>query len=139
MSWQFSLEKKSRSVFDFFTCSRGSRFLFLYEKEEAFMGLIRASEKIDNSLSFGVKQNSLWQTFFELSFFKDLFIKNSNWISFYFQLDTTRLYTTTGDHGKKWSEPLCSGDVRTISWYNTPKKIWRSSDVGKITPPPPPE
>ena len=27
--------------------------------------------------------------------------------------------------------------MRTLSWYNAPKKIWRSSDVGKLAPPPP--
>ena len=39
----------------------------------------------------------------------------------------------------KNGQSLCSGDVRTISWYNAPKKIWRSSNVGKMAPPPPPE
>ena len=47
---------------------------------------------------------------------------------------------STGVHGKKWSEPLCSGDVRTISWYNAPKKFGGRPMSGRWRrhPPPPP-
>ena len=40
--------------------------------------------KFDNSLSFGAKQNALRHISFVLWFFKDLFMKNSNWFFFFF-------------------------------------------------------
>ena len=64
--------KKSKSVFDFLTYSRETWFSFSYGKVE---NLFRANEpaneidrvsKFDNSLSFGAKQKSLRQIFFEL-------------------------------------------------------------------------
>ena len=87
--WPWS-GKKSKSVFDFLTYSRETWLSFSFEEVEH---LIRANEpcnkidrvgKFDNSLSFGAKQNSLKQIFFELWFFKDLFTKNSNWFFFNF-------------------------------------------------------
>ena len=39
--------------------------------------------------------------------------------------------SSTGVHGKKWSEPLCSGDVRTISWYFALKKFGGRPMSGK--------
>ena len=68
----FHREKKSKSVFDFLTYSRETWFSFSYAKVSNLIGLIGASDEIDrvskfdNSLSFGAKQNSLRQIFFEL-------------------------------------------------------------------------
>ena len=82
--------KKSKSVFDFLTYSRETWFSFSYVKVEALEGAIDPSNEIDrvskfdNSLSFGAKQKSLGQIFFELWFFKDFFTKNLNWIFFDF-------------------------------------------------------
>ena len=67
--------KKSKSVFDFLTYSRETGFSFSYAEVEC---LDRANEpskkiervsKLDNSLSFGAKQNALQQIFFALWFF----------------------------------------------------------------------
>ena len=64
--------KKSKSVFDFLTYSRETWFSFSYGKVGNLIGLNEPSNKIDrvskfdNSLSFGAKQNSLRQIFFEL-------------------------------------------------------------------------
>jgi len=82
--------KKSKSVFDFLTYSRKTGFSFSYEKVG---NLLRANEpsneidrvsKFDNFLSFGAKQNALWQMFFALWFFKDFICENSNEIFFNF-------------------------------------------------------
>ena len=75
---------------DFLTYSRETWFSISYKEVEGLIWLIEASNKIDrvskfdNSLSFGAKQNALRQIFFALQFFKDLFMKNSNEIFFYF-------------------------------------------------------
>ena len=64
--------KKSKSVFDFFTYSRETGFSFSYAKVECLDRPNVASDEIDrvskfdNSLSFGAKQSSLRQIFFEL-------------------------------------------------------------------------
>ena len=64
--------KKSKSVFDFLTYSRETGFSFSYGEVGHLFRLIEPSNKIDrvskfdNSLSFGAKQNSLRQIFFEL-------------------------------------------------------------------------
>ena len=66
------LGKKSKSVFDFLTYLRETGFSFSYEKVEHFNQVIGPSDEIDrvskfdNSLSFGAKQNALWQIFFVL-------------------------------------------------------------------------
>ena len=66
--------KKSKSVFDFLTYSRETGFAFSYGKVGA---LIRANEpsnetdrvsKLDNSLSFGAKQNAVRQIFLRYDF-----------------------------------------------------------------------
>ena len=65
-------EKKSKSVFDFLTYSRETRFSFSYAEVVSLIQLIGASNEIDrvskfdNSLSFGAEQNFLRQIFFEL-------------------------------------------------------------------------
>ena len=57
--------KKLKSVFDFLTYSRETGFSFSYEEVVAFIGLIEAFNeidrvsKLDNSISFGAKQNAL--------------------------------------------------------------------------------
>ena len=82
--------KKSKSVFDFLTYSRETWFSFSYlQVGDLFRAIVASNEidrvsKFDNSLSFGAKQNALWQIFFELWIFKDFFTKNLNWIFFYF-------------------------------------------------------
>ena len=64
--------KKSKSVFDFLTYSRGTGFSFSYGKVGELIRLIGPSNEIDrvskfdNSLSFGAKQNALRQIFFAL-------------------------------------------------------------------------
>ena len=64
--------KKSKSVFDFLTYSRETGFSFSYGKVEdlhraiAPMDEIDRVNKINNSLSFGAKQNALRQIFFAL-------------------------------------------------------------------------
>ena len=64
--------KKSKSVFDFLTYSRETWFSFSYLQVVGLFRAIAPSDEIDgvskfdNSLSFGVKQNSLRQIFFEL-------------------------------------------------------------------------
>ena len=64
--------KKLKSVFDFLTYSRKTGFSFSYEEVAGCDRPIEASNEIDrvskfdNSLSFGAKQNSLRQIFFEL-------------------------------------------------------------------------
>ena len=85
-----SNREKSRSQSSTFWHIQEKRFSFSYAKVVYLIRLIEASDEIDrvskfdNSLSFGAKQNSLRQIFFELWFFKDLFTKNSNWIFFDF-------------------------------------------------------
>ena len=82
--------KKSKSVFDFLTYSRETGFSFSYAKVSHLFRLIEPSNEIDrvskfdNSLSFGAKQNSLRQIFFELWIFQSFFTKNSNRIFFDF-------------------------------------------------------
>ena len=72
ISLKISLGKKSKSVFDFLTYSRKTCFSFSYlEVEDLFRAIEPSNEidrvsKFDNSLSFGAKQNSLRQIFFEL-------------------------------------------------------------------------
>ena len=64
--------KESKSVFDFLRYSRETGFSFSYGKVVHLLGLIAPSNEIDrvskfdNSLSFGAKQNALWQIFFAL-------------------------------------------------------------------------
>ena len=64
--------KKSKSVFDFLTYSRETWFSFSYAEVEELNQVNEPSNEIDrvskfdNSLSFGAKQNSLRQIFFEL-------------------------------------------------------------------------
>ena len=67
-------EKKSKSVFDFFTYWRETWFSFSYEEVVALdqanvasNGIDRVS-KFDNSLSFGGKQNVLGRIFLELRY-----------------------------------------------------------------------
>ena len=64
--------KKSKSVFDFLTYSRERWFSFSYGKVEGLLGANEPSNetdrvsKLDNSLSFGAKQNAIRQIFFAL-------------------------------------------------------------------------
>ena len=64
--------KKSKSVFDFSTYSRETGFSFSYEKVVGLLGANEPSNetdrvsKLDNSLSFGAKQNAIRQIFFAL-------------------------------------------------------------------------
>ena len=72
--------KKSKSVFDFLTYSRETWFSFSYEKVGHLFRAIGASDEIDrvsnldNSLSFGAKQGSLRQIFFEVRIFQFFFM-----------------------------------------------------------------
>ena len=65
----------SKSVLVFLTFSKKTRFLFSYAKVEALnwqtgnSNEIDRVSKFDNFLSFGAKQNALWQIFFALFFF----------------------------------------------------------------------
>ena len=65
-------EKKSKSVFDFFTYWRETWFSFSYEEIRNLHRAIAPLDKIvrvskfDNSISFGAKQNALQQIVFAL-------------------------------------------------------------------------
>ena len=71
--------KKSKSVFDFLTYSRETWFSFSYgevgnlDRANVASDKIDGVSKFDNSLSFGAKQNSLRQIFFELWIFQSFF------------------------------------------------------------------
>ena len=77
----YSPGKKLKSVFNFLTYSRETWFSFSYGKVVNIDQAIKASNEIDkvskfdDSLSFGADENSLWQIFFKLWFFKDFFYK----------------------------------------------------------------
>ena len=84
----------SLPLFDIF--ERNRVFIFLWESWGT-LRLIGASDEIhrvstfNNSLSFGAKQKSLGQIFFVLWIFKNLFIKNSNWVFFSFIMILSRI------------------------------------------------
>ena len=77
------LGKKSKSDFDFLTYSREIEFSFSYGKVKnlhqpnVVSDEIDRVSKFDKSFSYGIKQNTLWQIFFALYIFEDLFTKNS--------------------------------------------------------------